>query len=178
MEHPDVADVVAAAAGDVAAFERLVRAMQGRVWRYIVQLVGDHALAEDVSQEVFLRMHRKLHTLRDPDRFVSWLFSMARNAAFDAGRSKRRRPLELVGDRELPDTGRSEDPHLRFEVFEALQTLHLDLREAILLVGVVGLSYEEAGQAIGVSEGTVKSRVFRARKALMLALELGADDAS
>lgn len=177
MDHPDVADVVAATAGDVAAFERIVRAMQGPVWRYIIHLIGDPALAEDVAQEVFVRTHRKLHTLRDPDRFVAWLFTLARNAAYDAARSRRRRPLELVGDRELP-VPHSGDPHLGLEVREALDELEPDLREVVVLIGMLGLSYAEAAGTIGVPEGTVKSRMFRARRVLMDVLEWGGADAT
>jgi RNA polymerase sigma-70 factor (ECF subfamily) len=176
VDQPDVADVVAAASGDPAAFDRLVRTMQGRVWRYIVHIVGDHSLAEDLAQEVFLRMHRKLHTLRDPNRFVSWLLSMARNAAYDAGRSRRRRPLHLLGDDVLPETAPSSDPHMRFEVFEAIQSLDDELREAVVLVAVTGFSYQEAAGAIGIPEGTVKSRVFRGRKQLIILLGLDVAD--
>lgn len=170
MDHPDVADVVAAASGDLAAFERLVRLTQGSVWRYVVHIAGDHALAEDITQEVLVRMHRKLHTLREPTRFNAWLLTMARNAAYDASRSKRRRPLELVGNRELPSREVT-DPHLDLEVNEALNSIDDELREALVLVGMIGLSYSEASKALGIPEGTVKSRVFRARKAM--AKELG-----
>lgn len=178
MDGPDAADVVAAASGDVAAFERLVRAMQGPVWRYVVHLVGDHSLAEDVSQEVFIRVHRKLHTLRDPERFVPWLLATARNAAFDAGRYRKRRPVELVGDRDLWSPEEAQDPHLSLEVWDALARLDEQLREAVVLVGMIGLTYQEAAEAIGVPEGTVKSRTFRARKLLLDMLGPGDDDAS
>lgn len=176
MDRPDAADVVAAASGDVAAFERLVQAMQGRVWRYIVHLVGDDALAEDVSQEVFLRVHRKLRTLRDPDRFVPWLLAMARNAAYDAGRSKARCPVRLVDDWESELPRPSPDPHIGLDVYEALESLDFDLREAVVLVGMIELSYDEAAGAIGIPAGTVKSRVFRARRQLIRILEAGACD--
>lgn len=178
MDGPDAADVVAAAAGDVPAFERLVRTMQGPVWRYLLHLVGDHALAEDLSQEVFLRAHRRLHTLRDPDRFVPWLLATTRNAAYDAGRARKRRPLELVGDRELSSVTRAQDPHLTLEVHDALDRLDDALRESVVLVGIIGLTYQEAAAAIGVPEGTVKSRTFRARRILMEMLGPGVDDAS
>lgn len=173
MDAPDVADVVAAASGDVASFERLVRRMQGPVWRYVVHLVGDRALAEDISQEVFLRAHRKLHTLEDPERFVPWLLATARNAAYDAGRYKQRRPVELLGDRQ-PDAYDSRDPHITIEVRDALERLDEMLRESLVLVAMIGLTYQEAAEAIGVPEGTVKSRAFRARR-LMIEM-LGATD--
>jgi RNA polymerase sigma-70 factor, ECF subfamily len=178
VDGPDAADVVAAASGDSAAFERIVRQMQGPVWRYVVHLVGDHALAEDISQEVFLRVHRKLHTLKDPERFVAWLLATARNAAFDAGRYRKRRPLELVGDRDVWSPQYTHDPHLSLEVWDALGRLDDQLRESVVLVGMIGLTYEEAAEAIGVPEGTVKSRTFRARKLLMEMLGPGDDDAT
>lgn len=173
-----VADVEAAAGGDVAAFERLVAAIQGRVWRYLVHLVGDSALAEDLAQEVFLRVYHRLHTLREPAKFVSWVLTVARNAAYDAGRSKKRRPLELVGDRPLPESGQAQDPHLSLEIRDALAGLEEDMREAIVLVGMIGLTYREAAETIGVPEGTVKSRVFRARQFLLETLrpEVADDD--
>ena len=176
MDAPDAADVAAAASGDIVAFERIVRTMQGPIWRYIVHLVGDRALAEDVSQEVFLRAHRKLHTLNDPERFVPWLMAIARNATFDAGRHRKRRPVLLVGDRELQSSQDSRDHHLGLEVRDALDRLDDALRESVVLVGMIGLTYEEAAEAIGVPEGTVKSRAFRARKLLMEMLGPGADD--
>lgn len=176
MDRPDAADVVAAASGDVAAFERLVRSMQGRVWRYIVHLVGDHALAEDVSQEVFLRVHHKLRTLRDPNRFVPWLLAMARNAAYDAGRSRSRRPVRLVDDLDSEVPRPSPDSHIGLDIYEALESLDFELREAIVLVSMIELTYDEAADAIGIPAGTVKSRVFRARRQLIQILEAGACD--
>ena len=175
MDAPDAADVSAAASGDVDAFARLVRATQGPVWRYLVHLVGDRSRAEDISQEVFLRAHRKLHTLKDPNRFLPWVMVTARNAAYDDARKRKRRPLELVGDRDLTSTA-SHDPHLALEVHDALARLDETLRESVVLVGMIGLSYQEAAEAIGVPEGTVKSRAFRARKLLMEMLAAGVND--
>ena len=166
MDRPDAADVVAAAAGDVAAFERLVIAIQGRVWRYLVHLVGDRGLAEDLAQEVLIRVHRKLPTLRDPEGFTSWVLVVARNAAYDAGRAKVRRPLTLVADPDADLRQTQGDPHLAVEVRDLLERLDPDLREAVVLVGMIGLSYREAAETIGIPEGTVKSRVFRARQTL------------
>lgn len=166
LDRPDAGDVVAAAAGDDAAFERLVISIQGRVWRYLVHLVGDRALAEDLAQEVLIRVYRKLGTLRNPEGFTSWVLVVARNAAYDAGRAKKRRPLHLVPDPDADLQQSQGDPHLAAEVDDALDRLDPDLREAVVLVGMIGLTYREAAETIGVPEGTVKSRVFRARQAL------------
>lgn len=172
MDEPTVADIADAAAGEVDAFARIVRQMQGRVWRYIVLIVRDPGLAEDLTQEVFVRVHRRLDTLRSHERFVPWVFSIARNAAYDAGRSRSRRPLTLVGDRELPETGGAHDPHITAEVHDALDRLEADLRDALVLVAVIGFSYEEAAGLLDVPEGTVKSRVFRARRQMIELLDL------
>lgn len=176
MDRPDAAEVEAAARGDAAAFERIVRTMQGTVWRYVVHLLGDRTLAEDVTQEIFLRVHRRLGTLRDPERFVPWLLAIARNAAFDAGRSRRRKPMELVGDREIDTPANSPDPHLSLEVHDALSQLEPALLESLVLVSIAGFTYDEAAVALGSPPGTIKSRVFRARKQLMLILDRKTDD--
>lgn len=169
MESPDVAEVRAAASGDLGAYDRLVRHSQGHLWRYLVHLTGDAAIAEDLRQEVFLKMYKKLPTLRDPERFVPWLLAMARNAAFDSNRSrKRRRALWFQTVESTPEVG--VDPHVAVDVADALAHLDRDLREAIVLVGIVGLSYAEVAQTIGIPEGTVKSRVFRARQELSATL--------
>lgn len=173
MDGPDPAVVAAAAAGDTAAFETLVREMQGPVWRYVLHLCGDAALAEDIAQEVFIRVHRRLHTLQSPAKFVSWVLTISRNATYDAGRRQKRRPLALVGDDDVWSDQGSHDPHLSLEVHDALARLDEALREAVVLIGMIGLSYEEAAEAIGVPEGTVKSRTFRARKQLMEMLDPG-----
>jgi RNA polymerase sigma-70 factor (ECF subfamily) len=177
MDGPDAADVVAAASGDIVAFEGLVRQTQGPVWRYVVHLVGDTGLAEDIAQEVFIRVHRKLHTLQDPERFMPWLLATARNAAYDAGRYRKRRPVELVGDRTLESSRDRGDPHLGLEVRDALDRIDDTLREALVLVAVIGLTYHEAAEITGVPEGTVKSRVFRARQSLVEILQPGVGDA-
>jgi RNA polymerase sigma-70 factor (ECF subfamily) len=177
MDGPDAADVVAAASGDMVAFEGLVRRTQGAVWRYVVHLLGDPALADDISQEVFIRAYRKLHTLQDPARFIPWLLATARNAAYDAGRYRKRRPLELVGDRKLESSRDRGDPQLAVEVRDALDRIDDTLREALVLVAVIGLTYQEAAEITGVPEGTVKSRVFRARQSLVEILQPGVGDA-
>lgn len=168
-DSPTAADVEAASRGDVEAFTRIVRVMQGRLWRYLVLIVRDHALAEDLSQEVLVRVFRRLHTLEDPARFVPWLLTVARNAAFDAGRASKRRPITLVDDRDIPHA--QHDPHIALEVHDMLDRLDDSLKDALVLVSVIGLSYAEAAEALSLPEGTVKSRVFRARRQLLEMLD-------
>lgn len=176
MHEPDPATIRAAARGDTAAFEELVRAYQAHVWRFLRHLLRDPALAEDVTQETFIRLYRKLGTFRFRSKFSTWVFQVARNAGIDAIRARGRRavPVETVWpDPTTPTT------QLRLEIEEALATLADDLREAFLLIELFGFTYRDAGAALGIPEGTVKSRVHRARQLLVAALaeEEDADEA-
>lgn len=162
VEEPDPAVVLAARGGDLRAFEHLVRSYQAPVWRFLRHLLGDAELAEDVTQETFVRVHRRLGTFDGRSRFSTWLFQVARNAGIDALRSRARRErLTLVPP---PDVV---SPELRHELDAALAALDRDLREAILVVEVLGLSYLDAAALLGVPIGTVKSRVHRARERLL-----------
>src|SRR5688572_6559593 len=91
VEEPEPATIRAAMAGDVAAFESLVRAYQLPVFRFLRHLLGDAELAEDVAQETFLRLFRKLPTFAFQAKFSTWTFQVARNAGVDAMRSQARR---------------------------------------------------------------------------------------
>jgi RNA polymerase sigma-70 factor, ECF subfamily len=164
MEEPEPALIRAAAAGDLGAFERLVRAYQEPVWRFLRRLLGDAGVAEDVAQETFLRVFRRLPTFTFEAKFSTWVFQIARNAGVDELRSRRRRiRLASLARPPTPAVGM---PEARAEVDAALASLPVDLREAILLIEVLGLRYREVARVLGVPEGTVKSRVFSARSRL------------
>jgi RNA polymerase sigma-70 factor (ECF subfamily) len=145
------------------SFAELVRAYQTPVYRFLRHLLGDAGMAEDVSQETFVRAYQRLGSFRFQSKFSTWVFSIARNAGVDAVRSQGRR-LRLV-DRATPPAP-SGDPALAAEVAASLAALVPRLREPLLLVEVLGLSYKEAAAELGIPEGTVKSRVFHAREAL------------
>ena len=164
MEEPEPALIRAAAAGDIAAFERLVRAFQEPVWRFLRRLLGDAGAAEDVAQEAFLRVFRRLPTFSFEAKFSTWVFQIARNAGVDELRSRRRR-LRLAS-LTPPPRPRAAVAEAVAEIDAALASLPVDLREAILLVEVLGLRYREVARVLGVPEGTVKSRVFSARSRL------------
>jgi RNA polymerase sigma-70 factor (ECF subfamily) len=157
--EPDV--VRAAAAGDARAFERLVQDCQGPLRRYLRHLVGDAALAEDLTQEVLVKVYGRLHTYRFESRFMTWLLRIARNTAFDDQRSQMRRRQREQRALGTPPT---HDPTVAGEIALALASLPIALREALLLVEVCGFTYAEAAQLQHVPEGTVKSRVHRARE--------------
>jgi RNA polymerase sigma-70 factor (ECF subfamily) len=177
--EPDPDVIYAAGAGDVAAFEELVRAYQLHVWRFLRHLLGDPALAEDVTQETFVRVYRELGSFRFRSKFSTWVFQVARNAGIDALRSRQRR-ARLATALETQVRSTLHGGELRVEVEAALQSLAPRLREAFVLVEALGLTYREASEALGVPEGTVKSRVFHARERLVTWMTAGeemADDA-
>ena len=169
MEEPDPRVVHAAAGGDLAAFEQIVRAYQVPVWRFLRHLLGDAALAEDVTQETFLRVYGRLSTFRYRSRFSAWIFTVARHAGIDALRSRQRRDLLERASRAAV----TPDAALRTEVAAAVASLPPALRETFLLVEVVGLNHREVAEATGVPVGTVKSRMFRARELLVAWLRAG-----
>ena len=151
-------------AGDLAAFERLVRLYQAPVWRFLRHLLGDAALAEDVTQETFLRLYQRLPTFGFRSKFSTWVLQVARNAGIDALRSRQRRDRLAQS---LPPRPAAPAADVRAEIDAAVATLSPKLREALLLVEVLGLTYREASGTLGVPEGTVKSRVFQARERLV-----------
>lgn len=155
--------------GDRAAFEALVRAHQADVYRLALQLVRDPSTAEDVTQEAFVHAFRALRRFRGGSKFSTWLFRITRNCAVDAiRRRERRRTYEQAAL--APDIP-VQEPSLRAALEEAIEALEPNLREAFLLIEVFGLSYAEASVVLGSPAGTLKSRMHRARLALMGALQ-------
>jgi RNA polymerase sigma-70 factor (ECF subfamily) len=165
VHDPDPRTLQRARTGDLSAFEDLVRASQAEVFRFAVHLTHDHALAEDVTQDTFLRAFRFIGGYRGGQRFGSWLFAIARNCAMDALRKRGR--VATVSE---PDVRATPDASLRAELDAALEAISVDHRDAFLLVEVFGLSYQETADVLGVAVGTVKSRMFRARQALCRAI--------
>jgi RNA polymerase sigma-70 factor (ECF subfamily) len=162
VQETDPVLIRAAIAGDVRAFEQIVRLHQQSVWRYLRRLLGDPAAAEDVAQETFLRVYRRLPTFAFRSRFSTWVFQIARNAGLDELRSRARDERTRRAVRPVPST--ADGPAAaRAEIDAALATLPVDQREALLLVEVLGLRYAEAAAVLAVPVGTVKSRVFGAR---------------
>lgn len=172
MHDPDPRTLARAREGDVSAFEDLVRAYQADLWRFTYSYTRDRALAEDATQEAFIRAYRFLPSFRGDSRFTSWLFRIARNCALDIIRSRKSQE-----DRALraPDPIGPPDPVTRLELQAALSAVSDDHREPFLLIEVFGLSYQEAADVLRVRVGTVKSRMHRARAAMMGALAVEED---
>ncbi len=165
MHEPDPATIRSAMGGDIAAFEELVRGLQAQVWRYLRHLLADDDLAEDVTQETFIRVYRRLRTFRFRSKFSTWVFQVARNAGIDAIRSRARlqRLTEQAGAVARQSVS---GPETTSELRAAVDSLPVRLREALLTVEILGLRYREASQVLGIPEGTVKSRVHHARQQL------------
>jgi len=136
-------------------------------WRLVG---GDDAAAEDVTQEAFLRAFRFLRSFRGDSKFTSWLFRIARNCAMDAIRARKSHLAK-----EPPPTVGPPDPEARVELHAALEAVSDEHREPFLLIEVFGLSYQEAADVLHLRVGTVKSRMHRARHAMMSALAVEED---
>ena len=163
MEEPDPRLVQRAGGGDVDAFEALVRAYQGPAWRFAQSYVRDRELASDATQEAFIRAYRFLGSFRGDSKFSSWLFRIVRNCCLDL-MERRARPAPHLPPSPAPDH------ETRIEIERAVADLRPELREPFLLVELFGFPYADASAILSVKEGTVKSRVHRARVALAAAL--------
>ncbi len=172
MQDPDPRTLARAREGDLRAFEELVRLHQADVYRFARHLTHDPPTAEDVTQETFLRAFRSLPSYRGEARFGSWLLRIARNCAMDALRTRRALLARTTGP---PAPAPPADAVARTELAAALMSLDDDHRELFLLVEVLGLSYREAADVLGLRLGTVKSRMHRARKAMVRALAVEED---
>jgi len=172
MRDPDPRTVQQARAGDLGAFEELVRLYQAEVFRFAWHLTRDRTLAEDVTQDTFLRAFRFIRGYRGAQRFGSWLFAIARNCSMDALRKR-----GTVAAHDARDARVTPDASTRAELDAALSAVSAEHRDAFLLVEVFGLSYQEAADVLGVAVGTVKSRMFRARRALCAAIAVDEEEA-
>lgn len=149
---------------DQHAFAELIHLYQEPVFRFLNHLLGDRHLAEDATQETFIRIHSKLHTFEGRSKFSSWVFQIARNTGLDLIRNQQRRPA--LSNRPTEDTPHPGSPSAATEISAALAALPVPQREAILIIEVLGYTYREAAQITGTAEGTFKSRVHHGRVAL------------
>ncbi len=163
--EPETALIERAIDGDQVAFAALVEPLRAPVWRFLCRYLPDEATAEDVTQDTFLRVYLRLGSFRGRSRFSTWVFQIARNAAIDADRSRRRRD-RLPGVLSSFGPTATDPPTGRLELDQAIASLSPKLRQVFVLVEVVGLSYRETADVVGTPEGTVKSRMFLAREAL------------
>lgn len=169
--------------GDGAAWEELVRQHTRRVYNLCYRFTGNGSTAEDMTQEVFLRIYKTIGSYRSAHGgFATWLTSVTRNLLIDHyRRTKRDRQTDSLDDampvvENKESSARRPDQQalageLSAQVHSGLQKLSPDLREAVILRDLQGLEYGEIRQVLGVPEGTVKSRINRGRIELARVLE-------
>jgi RNA polymerase sigma-70 factor (ECF subfamily) len=155
--------VVAARAGDAEAMLRLLTRYRPPLLRLLVGMAGDLATAEDLVQEALLQAFRRIRQVRDPGCFYPWLRRLALRHALRRLGKRREAPLG-----ESPEAAGVIDPmrgvETRLAVEEVLRALPVDLRVTLLLREVEGLDYQEIAATLGVPVGTVRSRLFAARR--------------
>jgi RNA polymerase sigma-70 factor (ECF subfamily) len=176
----DLALVTRVQKGDKRAFDLLVRKYQHRVVAVISRFVSDWSECQDVAQEAFIRAYRAIAAFRGDSQFYTWMYKIATNTAKNHLVSQGRRPpaddiaiddaVLLDGGMRLKDRATPEHELLRQEieqtVFATVEQLPEDLKTAITLREVDGLSYEEIAEKMNCPIGTVRSRIFRARDAI------------
>jgi RNA polymerase sigma-70 factor (ECF subfamily) len=166
LAQPDFGVLRKAQRGDERAFSLIVRAYEVPVYNYVLRLIGDRALAEDLTQEVFLRVYQGLPNFTLRSKFTTWLFQVTKNRVLDELRANERRPRATV---EVLDA-----PFERLEaidaVWRAVTVLSVDLKMALLLRDVVGMSYTEIADSLEITLATVKWRIYKAREEVQLAL--------
>ncbi|HEY3383229.1 MAG TPA: sigma-70 family RNA polymerase sigma factor [Vicinamibacterales bacterium] len=162
--------------GDQYAWEQIVRQYWRKVFNVAYKFVGSHDQAEDLTQEIFLKIFRSLDTFDRRANFQTWLISVSRNLCIDHYRSVRKERQTIDRDVTAEDTSpvsptasplaTLENRDLAALLRQALQTLPQSLRMAVLLRDIQELSYQEIAERLRLPEGTVKSRINRGRKEL------------
>lgn len=164
--------------GDLDAFSDLVKRHELRVFRLLLRMLGSREEAEDVAQETFLNLHRHGHRFRSESRFSTFVYRVAVNAALNRRRSlgRKRARMEALAERQaagdhLPQSPRGPEDaagggEIQVRVQQAITKLPANLRAPLVLYDIEGQPYSEIAKSLGVAEGTVKSRIHRARAAL------------
>lgn len=162
--------------GDADAFEQLMTPLENMIWRVCWHYTGQRETASDCAQEAMIKIWRSLDSYRGDCAFESWVYRIAANCSMDAMRKQKRdksesiEPMREAGfDPADPAPGTEEKviaAEQRRRLREGISRLPEDQRDALVLTQLEGVSYEDAASRLGVSEGTVKSRVNRAKMKL------------
>jgi len=166
--------------GDKGAFDLLVLKYQHKIVNLIMRYVRDPELALDIAQEAFIKAYRALPRFRGDSAFYTWMYRIAVNTAKNHLAAQRRRPMDVELDLQDPEQydlhaklketdtpeGVALGNELKETVERAIAALPEDLRTAIVLRELEGMSYEEIAQTMDCPVGTVRSRIFRARDAI------------
>ncbi len=164
-------------AGDTRAFDVLVQKYQHKVINLIGRFVSDHAECQDIAQDAFIKAFRAINSFRGDSQFYTWLYRIAANTAKNYLASRARKSLgytvdvddaeHFEGESGLKEYANPENllltDEIKATIFSAIEKLPEDLKSAITLREIDGLSYEEIAQVMDCPIGTVRSRIFRAR---------------
>lgn len=170
--QPD-SDVTLAATGDRGAFERLYRANSGRIFAICVRMAGDRTMAEELTQDVFVRAWQKLDQFRGESSFSTWLHRLAVNVVLNARKQQgRHRSRHDEMDEESHDFVQPAlpVPGMRLDLEQAIAALPAGARKVFVLHDVEGYTHEEIAEMTGVTTGATKSQLHRARMLLREAL--------
>ena len=175
LAQPDPGVLRKAQRGDERAFSLILRAYETPVFNYVLRLVGgNRSLAEDLTQEVFLRVYQGLPKFSLRSKFTTWLFQVTKNRVLDELRASERRPRSVVALDDIAPLEVLDAPIERLEEIDALwravEDLSTDLKMALLLRDVTGLSYTEIADSLEITLATVKWRIYKAREEVQLAL--------
>ena len=169
LDQPDPDVLRLARHGDERAFALIVRQYQTPLYNYVARVLGaDRSLAEDLCQEVFLRVYQALPGFDSRCQFTTWLFQVAKHRVVDELRARERRGRPPVDIESVPHLSLAMVPADSVEemdvVWRAIGSLNVDLKMALLLRDVVGLSYAEIADALETTLATVKWRIYKARE--------------
>jgi RNA polymerase sigma-70 factor, ECF subfamily len=173
--------LVRAKAGDINAFEQLIEGVQKKVFNIIFKMVGNYEDASELSQEVFIKIYKSIKNFKEESTLSTWIYKIATNVCLDELRKRKGKHVisideeikvgdseirrEIVDGRPTPEAA-AEKNEIRRAVSEAIKSLSDEHRIAIVLRDIKGLSYDEMSKILKCPEGTVKSRINRARAAL------------
>ncbi|HVG67002.1 MAG TPA: sigma-70 family RNA polymerase sigma factor [Gaiellales bacterium] len=169
LDQPDPDILRRARHRDERAFALIVRQYQTPLYNYVARVLGaDRSLAEDLCQEVFLRVYQALPGFDSRCQFTTWLFQVAKHRVVDELRARERRGRPPVDIESVPHLSLAMVPADSVEemdvVWRAIGSLNVDLKMALLLRDVVGLSYAEIADALETTLATVKWRIYKARE--------------
>jgi RNA polymerase sigma-70 factor (ECF subfamily) len=161
-------------AGDIDAFNELMAAHEDRVFGICLRMLQDREAALDATQDTFLTVFRKADRYRAQAAFSTWLYRVAVNTCYDHLRRRKRKRADSLPDTHDPADPATEDLYEAVEVRPAIEAalseLSPEFRAAVVLVDLQGMSLDQASDTLDVPTGTVKSRLFRARKQLSQSL--------
>src|SRR5438034_4380153 len=174
LEQPDPEVLRRAQRGDERAFAEILRAYETTIFNYVYRIVEDRALAEDLTQEVFVRVFQALPRFSLRCKFTTWLFQVTKNRVLDELRARERRHHTVLAIEDAPQLEIIDPPVERLEtidaVWRAVRELNPDLKMALLLRDVAGLPYNEIADTPEITLATVKWRIFKAREEVQQAL--------